>query len=342
MSNDRTRRRWALGTIVTLALVPAAALIYFFLTFAYLPQAPRQTAGPNAVWLSHRWVGAVQPPAEYDALAERLRQHRISDAFFHVGPLQADGTIPSNRHPAAIHMLRALHRRLPMLRAQAWIGQVEKAGGGPLDLSQPVVRANIAETATAFLDLGFDGIHLNVEPSSGNPHLLALLSELRDRTATHAAVLSMASDELEPLPGLAWLTRAAGTQAGFWTADYYRAVAGRVDQLAVMMYDTALPTDWLYGALVRWQTNAVREAAGPGKTVFVGVPTYEEDRLTFHPEAENVTSALRGIRQGLHDAPPEDPAAFGVAIYADWTTDASEWRHIRDSWLAQSEQRAAK
>jgi hypothetical protein len=266
-------------------------------------------------------------------MAARLRQHRITDAFFHAGPLEADGSIAPSRYPAAARLLRELRQRVPALRVQAWIGQVEKSGGGPLDLSQATVRRTIVETAERFLDLGFAGIHVNIEPSTGNPHLLELLTAIAGRTKRRGAILSMATDELEPFPGLAWMTRIAGTKAGFWTADYYRAVLGRVDQVAVMMYDTGLPTEWLYGALVKWQTGAIRDLAGAEVTVFMGVPTYEEYRPSFHPDAENIRSALRGIRQGLHAAPLDVTKNFGIAIYADWTTDTAEWRHFRTNWL---------
>ena len=317
--------------LATLALVTTLTACY--LAYTRSPEAPTLSTGPNAAWFAHEWVGAEQSDERYSELAARLTDNRIVDAYFHVGPLQADGTIAPGRYRAATRLLRELYSGAPAIRPQAWIGQVEKSGGGPLDLSRAEVRTVIVATAARFLDLGFAGIHVNIEPSTGNPHLLELLAEIRDRTAQRRATLSIAADELEPIAGIAWLTRVAGTRAGFWTEAYYRAVLARVDQVAVMMYDTGLPTDWLYGALVKWQTAAIRAIAGPGVTVYIGVPTYEERRLSFHPGAENMRTALRGIRQGLHDVPPGARARFGVAIYADWTTDDAEWRQYRANWL---------
>lgn len=324
------------GFLITSALTVLAfvtTLIACYLSYTRSPEAPTLSTGPNGAWFAHEWVGAEQSDERYSEIAARLADNRIADAYFHVGPLLADGTIAPSRYGAATRLLRELRARAPALHPQAWIGQVEKNGGGPLDLSRAEVRTAIVATAGRFLDLGFAGIHVNIEPSTGNPHLLELLAAIREQTARRGATLSIATDELEPIAGIAWLTRVAGTRAGFWTEAYYRAVLARVDQVAVMMYDTGLPTDWLYGALVKWQTAAIRAIAGPGVTVYIGVPTYEERRLSFNPEAENVRTALRAIRQGLHALPPGARDRFGVAIYADWTTDDAEWRQYRANWL---------
>jgi hypothetical protein len=62
----------------------------------------------------------------------------------------------------------------------------------------------------------------------------------------------------------------------------------------------------------------------------MGVPTYTEPGWAFHP-AENMESALRGIRLALADAGPSGTRP-GVAIYARWTTDDAEWATYRYLW----------
>lgn len=322
------------GGALVLAALMAGGLGYLYLTDRGAPAPSHRSAGPNGVWAGHAWVGEPRDGRDYARLAEELGRRRISDAFFHVGPIAGDGTIPTDRHPHAAALVDALEVHNPRLRLLAWMGQIEKRGGGPLDLSDPSVRANIVRTAARFLDLGFDGIHYNFEPTaSGSPDLLALLDETAAMTRAQGKLLSMATDELEPVPGLAWIAGLLRLRGGFWSADYYREVARRVDQIAVMMYDTALPTDWLYASLVAWETRAIVELVGEQTIVFMGVPTYEEQRLSFHPEAENMVSALRGIQRGLRAARPTRPERFGVAVYALWTTDQKEWAHYRRAWL---------
>ena len=153
--------------VLVLALgvaVAGAATGFVYLRYRAAPAVMAQSAGPNAVWAAHRWVGEVQPAAAYDRLVGTLRDNRISDVFFHVGPLAADGTIDPVRYPNAGTLVAEIKRRLPGLRLQAWIGQREARGGGPLDLDDDAVRGRIVETARRFLDFGFDGIHYNFEP----------------------------------------------------------------------------------------------------------------------------------------------------------------------------------
>lgn len=93
-----------------------------------------------------------------------------------------------------------------------------------------------------------------------------------------------------------------------------------------MTYDSAMPTDWLYGAVVRQQTSELARRLD-GLTSFVGVPTYDE----FNPDhwrAEITASGIKGVRLGLADTDESRRSRVGVAIYAEWTTDAEEWPPI--------------
>jgi len=298
-----------------------------------LPERHIASHGPNALWLGHKWVGKEQKRDAYIRLAARLRRHRITDVYVHVGPLKGDGAINPSRFPAAKTLVQELRAGAPRVRLHAWIGQVEARGGGPLDLSKSSVRVNVWRTAGRFLELGFDGIHYNIEPSTGNAHFLDLLAATRRMTRRRGRILSVAADELEPLPGMAWLTRVLGMQGGYWSKSYYRAVIDNVDQIAVMSYDTMLPAAWMYTGFVAWQTARIRRLTKGRAQLLMGVPSYNEWRLSFNPGAENVRSALVGVRKGMGLRAKDDFIGFGIAIYADWTTDEKEWRMYREIWL---------
>ena len=313
-----------------------AATIAGCLYFSYHAtiQNRHHSQGKNALWARHQWVGEPHSPAEYAQLITLLQQHGISDVFFHVGPLNAQGRIEAHKYPFASDLLRRLKQSYPQLHIQAWIGQVEVRGGGPLDLSNPIVQKNILHTAEIFLELGFDGIHYNIEPIySDDTRLLELLQQTKKITQSRQKLLSFSCDEPELLPGMSYLSRFISKQAGFWTLDYYRQVAEHVDQLAVMMYDTALPTDWLYGHAVKWITQKLLTELPSETTLFMGVPSYEDTSWSFHPKAENISSGLRGIKQGLATFHNSKLQNFGVAVYAEWTTDADEWKTFAKEWL---------
>lgn len=338
--------RWFSGRVVRILLVLGAGLAavsMLLLVSAWLlyRQAPVSAAGPdtpNAIWSAHKWVGESHSEDVYDDFAELLARHRITDVYFHVGPLTGKGSIPQAKYTNAKPLIAAMRQRAPSVRLHAWIGQVERRGGGPLDLTDARTRANIVLTAADFIELGFDGIHYNIEPVySGDTDLLALLDETAPVTRGRGKLLSMATDELSPLPGLEYAARLFVRQAGLWRAPYYREVAARTDQVAVMMYDTAMPFDWLYGTIVAWETWRLREIVGPDTTLFIGVPTYEDEHFGFHPAAENMTSGLRGIGIGLwFDGRPAG-SNFGAAIYAGWTTNGDEWSTWRSDWLGERE-----
>ena len=87
-----------------------------------------------------------------------------------------------------------------------------------------------------------------------------------------------------------------------------------------------------------WETWRLADIVGPDTTLFMGVPTYEDEHFGFHPAAENMASGLRGIGIGLSFDGPPPSANFGAAIYAGWTTSEEEWAVWRRDWLRQPAQ----
>lgn len=288
----------------------------------------------NALWLRHQWVGEKHSEEEYKKLALFLKEKKMTDAFFHVGPLNEEGKIEKEKYLYAQDLTNVLKSYYPELHIQAWIGQVEKRGGGILDISNEEVRNNIVSTSDEFLSLGFDGIHYNIEPIySNDKNIIDLLKKTREITKPQNKILSIASDELEVFPGAEKVIRLFSKQTGFWNKGYYKEVSENVDQIAVMMYDTALPVKESYSLLVAWETNQIMNVVSDKVVVFMGVPSYEDERSTFNPKVENVESSLLGIRKGLVGASQEKLNRFGVGIYAEWTTDEKEWETYDRLWL---------
>lgn len=301
------------------------------------PSPTAHSQGTNALWAAHRWVAAAQPEGDYRALADILRGAEVSDVFFHVGPLEEDGGIPPARYAHARDLLAAMRRLAPQVRAQAYVGQITTRAGGILDLGDRPVRDRIVATARGLLELGFAGIHYDIEPVyPGDQDFTDLLTRTRGLTEARGAVLSVALEDLELVPGsagtfgiAAWLTRAhlpALTSPGS-----LRDIAGRVDQIAIMAYDTLLPADWMVGRLYAWQTEQVLRLVGDQATVFIGVPSYA-DRQLF-PQVDNLGNALRGVRRGVQALPRAPRRPYGVAVFAEWTTTPDEWALYRSSWI---------
>lgn len=321
------RARW----LVRLAVVLLPLLAYALWSPGDDRTDGRHDRGRNGAWLAHGWLGddrwfernhrdraRFRAPAAIGTLVERLRAHHITDLFPHLCPLAGEG--PAAQDPAQVE--RFLDATDGM-RVMPWVGGVFERHVFPDD---PVFRQHLAANLRRLLEQHprLAGVHLNVEPwPSGHAGMLRLLEELR-AALPPGRVLSVAA---YPPP-----TRWQSDLEIHWTPAYTREVARRCDQLAVMMYDTGIPLAKPYEALMaRWTRELLRDAAPT--PVLLGVPTYEDADKPWHrPWVENLATALRGVHAGLGERAPADYQ--GVALYAEWETDAAEWAWLRGHFLA--------
>jgi hypothetical protein len=324
------------GVIIDLACLTFAVWVWW----QPEPSDDQRSRGVNALWGGHTWVGDPHTDDEYRDFAALLRRNQISDLFLHAGPFESDGSVPEGLIQQAPVFLAAIEAYAPEVRVQAYLGQIEDQGGGVLDLDDPVVRAGILETDEQFLDLGFEGIHYDIEPIyPGDESFLDLLERTRTLTEPRGAVLSVALEQVEPLPGAQRAISLLWPAYNDPTEDYLREVAARVDQVAIMTYDSGMPTDWLFGSYVALQTKRIVETIGDEVTVFMGVPTYPDGgSLRFHSRAEHIESGVRGIRKGLDGVDDERTQDVGIAIFAEWTTTADEWNAYYDAWVRDADE----
>jgi spore germination protein YaaH len=196
-----------------------------------------------------------------------------------------------------------------------------------VELADLTQRQRMVAEARGLVDEGFDGVHLNVEPvDDGNDEFLALLRALR--TAVGAGhVLSIAAIRPAPMG----LPRAPNF---VWSPGYYARVAATVDQIVIMAYDTALPTPSSYRRYVRWAARSVAgalDASGSEARVLMGIPTYEPYGFMHRAGVETPENALAGVVAGLRGL-GAGGTFEGVALYAEWTTDAAEWSAYERYW----------
>ena len=285
--------------------------------------------GSNAVWLGVQWLNEPHAAEEITALASVLNQQQIRYVFTYASYLKSDGQF-NPTYAYAAGFVQTLKAAQPEFTVQAWIGL-------PLayvDLNDAVVRKEIAEFCAGLVQEGFDGVHLDPEPiSSNDADVLALLDEVRDALGPEP-VLSIATRRIWPIfSNVRWPI--VGRVA--WDANYYREVAAHVDQIAVMIYDSAMPCAYLYRQWTRFQVIAITRAVdGTGVQLFLGIPTSEEQTWTHWPRAENMRSGLQGLIDGLNDAEAQPLAVTGVAVYPYWDTEESEWAIYEALWLASS------
>jgi hypothetical protein len=114
-----------------------------------------------------------------------------------------------------------------------------------------------------------------------------------------------------------------------WQAEYFRAVAERVDQIVPMLYDTGITREKLYVDLVRRWTGEVLDWSGRSE-VLLGIPAYDDAGVGYHdPAVENPANAMAGIFAAVNHR-DELTRLSGIAIYAEWTLTPAD-----AAWLAE-------
>jgi hypothetical protein len=322
--------RRVLRALLLLVLAASAGL-------GYLAYAPSGDYAPhpfnhdrNAVWIEHRWLEREHPRAEAEELFSQLARRGIAYVYPHLIPFNVAGRLPVHNRDQMREFLAAARAAAPQVKVLPWVGGVrsgyKRQRPGSIDLGDLGQRQRMVAECRGLMDEGFDGIHVDVEPiDDGNVEFLALLHALR--TAVGAdRILSVSATHPGPL-------RLPFAPNFFWTRGYYARVGELADQVVVMAYDTALPTPGLYRRYVSYVVRSVTtRLIGNGHTrVLVGVPTYDETGLMHRAGVETPENALAGLVAGLRGL-GAGGTFEGVALYAEWTTDASEWAVYERRW----------
>lgn len=330
--------RWTRRTLLAAALVVvvmlAAAGVALRAQYAGAPGEDTRTRGRDAYWMGHAWVDGRRSDKDLDAFAAKLRGSGIKDLFVHTGPLDHDGTLPAARYPKARWLVEGVHRRLPDVRVQAWLGdQLASEGPVGLRLKNATTRTAVVTTARQVLDgAHFDGVHFDLEPlPSGDKDYLALLDSLHALTRPRGALLSVAAHQIDPLPALHSAAEGLTGHGKWWAQAYFAQVARRVDQIAVMSYDTAMPVQSLYGGYVARQTALALQVTPNQTDLLIGLPFYDAESMSHHGSAETVEAAVRGARLGLART-DRHRQHFGVALYVDFAERDRDWAAYRKGW----------
>ncbi|MEU3658227.1 glycosyl hydrolase family 18 protein [Streptomyces sp. NPDC032940] len=330
----RRTRRIALTVLLVLLIPLLTAEAALRVNYMGDPADGTHTRNRDAIWLGHAWVDGRKTDTDLTALARSLKTTGIRDLYVHTGPMEHDGTLPKSLYPRARWLTEAVHREMPGVRVQAFLGDVlatESPDG--MRLEKAATRAAVVRSARQVLDVGYDGVHLDLEPlHSGDRNYLSLLDDLHAVTRTEGAQLSVAAHQIDPLPGFHsfW-----GTVAGhpkWWSQEFFGQVARRVDQIAVMSYDTMQPLESLYGGYVAQQTSLALEVTPPTTHLLMGLPFYHENRFGHWNHAETVSAAVRGVRLGLSRT-DADRERFGVAAYIDFAATEEDWTAYREGWV---------
>jgi len=315
----KRRVRRILGIVIGLAIADYA--LYPALA---QPEGESRNSGRNALWVRYKWYFG-ENNGQIPELVDLAQRHGISDLYFHVRSIQADGNLKYRYLQQAQTLNRRIKELAPRLRRFAWIYAGNSSGAGDVDLSNPTVRQKMVSEAKWLVDkAGFSAIQWDYEICpDGDPNLLSLLKETR-AALPRSVPISVAAPAWLPWPFTGY----------GWSPEYFGQVSKLCDQIAIMTYDTGAYFPRAYTWLVSKQIDVAYDAierGNPNCQPIIGLPTYEGGGLSHNPHAENLKLGLIGVRAGARNR--GDKGMFvNVGIFADYTTDATEWRTFDELW----------
>jgi hypothetical protein len=296
---------------------------------------PALNTNRNGIWVDVDWVSDKKSDAAIAALCHDLAAKGFRYVYVYVNSVtpSGEGSVVTYRYAA--DFVRVARAAEPSLQLLGWVGVVNAARGqGWVEIEDSTVRRNIAEFARELThEVGFDGVQLNVEPLANDSEAyLDLLAEVRE---------AIGPEKVLGVAGHKWAPRfipSPDRYSSYWHSDYYARIGLLVDQVALMTYDSYAPHPLLYRLFVREQAlGATRALRGSNTDVLIGLPTYEEPRPNHNPEVENIETGLMGFLDAMARLGVSDRETLaGVAIYAHWVTDESEWRAYRRLWLGEA------
>ena len=318
-----------------LGIITLAGL-FLVLVWAWVPAEidPDCSLGENGAWISVDWTSEPVDQAAVEQLAHKATAYQLDTLLPFVTYVKADGSF-SRSYDHAVEFVSVFRQCSRETRLLAWIGiPLRNDGGlgvaGWVDLSKAVERRRIVEFVIRLLmEADFDGVHLDAETvGNHNPAFLLLLDEIRAAIGP-SRMLSVAGNDWRPR----WVNSLPVVGGYKWDGDYYRQVGQRVDQVAVMSYDSLMPHPALYRLWMREQVRGISKSlSGLETELLFGLSVSREETTTHRPQAENMGSGLAGICAGLSRPSKKSHAADGVAIYAAWEANEADWR-LWQAWL---------
>jgi hypothetical protein len=301
---------------ILIILVTTTFLVFALITawFVFGFHSDKRLSEPEvAFWMQHQWVTSEHD--DFVDLAYKLDTLPSASLYFHVGPINPDGTLADDLeiNPTNINSLPSNN--------YAWLGQIRSE----IDLSDPAVRATIISSSEWLLAQGFDGIHLDIEPiRPDDTDFLVLVKELD--AAFPTTPISVAMDEWQPDLITQMVADWFDTSiVSYWTSEQVLQLRPFVDEFVVMTYDSGFHDPDFFSWWVEQQTIALSNLMDEDTHVLIGLPVYSEGS-NFDPEAENIETGLVGYTRGLTNLRSNSEAIGGIAIYPYWEMDEAEWQ----------------
>lgn len=301
---------------------------------------------PDAIWIGTEWTYEERSDDDVKAFANQLKEANIGTIYAWVSWLKDDGTWAGIRagtnqflevQADVQRFVRQFREAYPEAQLFGWVGFPVELDEDGYRLDDIGVQQTVADfSAVVVEELGFDGVFLNVEQVWNNNAddfvslLIKVNSVLEDGTPIAVAIPPDWSPLEADIPKPPLIR--PGTE---WDKEFKQRVALLTDQMAIMAYNSGLSDPNDYVEWVSYQVSVYAQAIAEldaGASILIGIPTYDNELPGHNTIAENIPTALSGVRRGIEASGEAAVNVQGVAIYAGWTTDADEWEQYLALW----------
>ena len=175
------------------------------------------------------------------------------------------------------------------------------------DFTLSEFQENFISDYKKLVNLGFDGVYVDIEPVSIDERYeyLRFLERLNNEFSDEILVVYSGHFNYKRSDS-DWI----------WDNDFFVDVGNRVDLIFLGLYDSGSESDEDYREYIKDQL----EVANLEKVNFIfGVPT--------HKEYERIEVALEIFEEEIFG-----DNVLGISVFAEWTTDDWEWKVIKNSF----------
>ncbi len=268
----------------------------------------------RALWISPAWAYVAYPQRTVEELKDFLVQRGINTIYLNVGSISQNGreTIYGPKKWSirkqsryAQRLLSIFHHLPHRIDVFAWMSaSTDPQRGNYRDLTLSIFRRNLVALSSDILKLGFDGIHLNIEPFPDRHYCPRSTSCLQGINRVHLAYEFLLKT-LRSKIARSQISITSGTYFEYgddllWTLKSFRAILPLVGQLVTLNYDISIlaPNASKYQQTLK-KTLSVLTSALPHESshIVFGLPNYRSTGSPHHRPHENLLNAYLAFKQ---------------------------------------------
>lgn len=287
---------------------PLLGIITLILIFLGLIQDTPQPKGPAAELVSTQ-VGVVTNIWLYEVeKLDVLKRHNVKYLFIDIGGITPQGNFETTvqEREQFLTFIEAYQREnnhsfilLPYTVVHT----------SETDISDPEFRNNYIQGHKELIEMGYDGILVDIEPIpfEQRDSFVSLLHKLREELPQGSILTVYSSHVTQRLSNNVWE----------WDLEFYRKVAEAVDIVSAPAYDTDFTSKEAYQEHLKEQVELLNEF--DDTQFLIAIPTHK-------PAPETSASALEAIFEELDNH--SDNNIIGITVFAEWTATQEDWEQV--------------